>query len=44
MHENDCGVEMFTSDELLAEIGLDAYAIRVIRTEAKEEVEEFICV
>ncbi len=44
MYENDYDFEMFTPDELLAEIGLGAYAIRVIRTEAKEEIEEFICV
>ena len=44
MYENDCDVEMFTNDELLAEIGLDAYAIRVIRAEAKEETEEFCSV
>ena len=42
MYENDCEIEMFTCDELLAEIGLDAYAIRVIRTEAKAELEELI--
>ena len=28
MYENDFDIEMFTSDELLAEIGLDAYTIR----------------
>ena len=44
MYENDYEVDDLSADELLAEIGLDAYAIRVIRTEAKEEVEEFICV
>ena len=42
MYENDFDYEMFTSDELLAEIGLGAYTIRVIRTEAKEESEELI--
>jgi len=41
MYENDCDIEMFTSDELLAELGLDAYTIRVIRDEAKGEAEEF---
>ena len=41
MYENDHDYEMFTTDELLAEIGLDAYAIRVIRDEAKGEAEEF---
>ena len=41
MYENDHDIEMFTSDELLAEIGLDAYTIRKIRDEADGEVEEF---
>ena len=40
MYENDCEVEMFTCDELLAELGLDAYTIRKIRDEAGGE-EEF---
>ena len=34
MYENDCEVEMFTCDELLAELGLDAYTIRKLRAEA----------
>ena len=34
MYENDYDVEMFTHDELLAEIGLDAYTIRKLRDEA----------
>ena len=35
----DCDLELdvTTSDELLAEIGLDAYTIRRIRTETGEE-------
>ena len=41
MYENDYDIEMFTSDELLAEIGLDAYTIRKLRTEADGEGEEF---
>ena len=41
MYENDCDVEMFTCDELLAEIGLDAYTIRKLRDEADGEGEEF---
>ena len=41
MYENDYDVEMFTSDELLAEIGLDAYTIRKIYVEADGEVGEF---
>ena len=40
MYENDCEVEMFTPDELLAELGLDAYTIRKIRDETGGE-EEF---
>ena len=42
MYENDFDIEMFTPDELLAELGLDAYTICVIRTEAKEELEDLI--
>ncbi len=42
MYENDYDVDVPTADELLAELGLDAYAIRVIRTEAKEELEDLI--
>ncbi len=42
MYENDYDVDVPTPDELLAELGLGAYAIRVIRTEAKGEAEEFI--
>ena len=34
MYENDYDIEMFTSDELLAEIGLDSYTIRRLRGEA----------
>ena len=34
MYENDYDIETFTSDELLAEIGLDAYTIRKLRSEA----------
>ena len=44
MYENDYDVDVPTADELLAELGLGAYAIRVIRTEAKEESEEFCSV
>ena len=33
----DLELDVTTSDELLAEIGLDAYTIRRIRTEAGEE-------
>ena len=44
MYENDCEVEMFTCDELLAELGLDAYTIRKIRDEAQGEAEEFCSV
>ena len=40
MYENDYDVDVPTADELLAELGLDAYTIRVIRTEAKEESED----
>ena len=41
MHENDYDVDVPTADELLAELGLDAYTIRKIRTEAQGEAEEF---
>ena len=41
MFENDYDVDVPTADELLAEIGLDAYTIRVIRDETKGEAEEF---
>ena len=34
MYENDYDLETFTSDELLAEIGLDSYTIRRLRGEA----------
>ena len=44
MYENDCEIDVPTADELLAEIGLDAYTIRVIRDEAKGEREEFCSV
>ena len=44
MYENDYDIEIFTSDELLAEIGLDAYTIRKICAEANGEVEEFCSV
>ena len=41
MYENDYDVDVPTPDELLAELGLGAYAIRVIRDEAQGEAEEF---
>ena len=41
MYENDYDVDVPTADELLAELGLDAYTIRKLRDEAKE-AEEFI--
>ena len=41
MYENDYEVDVPTPDELLAELGLDAYTIRVIRAEAQGEAEEF---
>ena len=44
MHENDYDIERFTSDELLAEIGLDTYTIRKLRDEADGEGEEFCSV
>ena len=34
MYENDFDPDNLTSDELLAEIGLDAYTIRKLRSEA----------
>jgi len=40
MYENDYDINVPTADELLAELGLGAYAIRVIRDEAKEESED----
>ena len=40
MYKNDFDIDVPTADELLAEIGLDAYTIRVIRDETKGE-EEF---
>ena len=44
MHENDHDHETFTCEELLAELGLDAYTIRKLRDEAQGEVEEFCSV
>ena len=44
MYENDFDVDVPTSDELLAELGLDAYTIRRIRAEADCEAEEFCSV
>ena len=45
MYENDFDIEMFPpADELLAEIGLDAYTIRKLRDEADGEVGEFCSV
>ncbi|MCY3824170.1 MAG: hypothetical protein OXG62_09905 [Nitrospinae bacterium] len=41
MYENDFDVDVPTPDELLAELGLDAYTIRKIRDEAQGESEEF---
>ena len=43
MYENDYDVDVPTADELLAEIGLDAYTIRKLRDEADGE-EEFCSV
>ena len=40
MYENDFDADVPTTDELLAELGLDAYTIRKIRDEAGGE-EEF---
>ena len=37
MLDQDLDLDVTTSDELLAEIGLDPYTIRRIRTEAGEE-------
>ncbi len=34
MYENDYDVDVPTADELLAELGLDAYTIRRLRSEA----------
>ena len=42
MYENDYDVDVPTADELLAELGLDAYTIRKIRDEAQGEAEELI--
>ena len=39
MYENDFDVDVPTTDELLAELGLDAYTIRKLRAEADGEVE-----
>ena len=41
MYENDYDVDVPTADELLAELGLDAYTIRKIRAEVDCEAEEF---
>ena len=41
MYENDYEVDVPTPDELLAELGLDAYTIRKLRDEAQRETEEF---
>ena len=41
MYENDFDVDVPTADELLAELGLDAYTIRKIRDEVQDEAEEF---
>ena len=41
MYENDYDVDVPTADELLAELGLDAYTIRKLRDEANGESEEF---
>ena len=42
MYENDFEVDVPTPDELLAELGLDAYTIRRIRAEAQGEAEDLI--
>ena len=42
MYENDFDVP--TPDELLAELGLDAYTIRKLRDEAQGEAEVFCSV
>ena len=39
MYENDFDIDVPTADELLAELGLDAYTIRKIHAEADGEVE-----
>ena len=39
MYENDCDIDELSGEELLAEIGLDAYTIRKLRDEADSEVE-----
>ena len=39
MLDTDLELDVITDDELLAEIGLDAYTIHRIRTEAGEEEE-----
>ena len=44
MYENDYDADAPTPDELLAELGLDAYTIRKIRAEAQGEAEEFCSV
>ena len=44
MYENDYDVDVPTADELLAELGLGAYTIRIIRNEAKEELEDLTCI
>ena len=41
MYENDCDIDELSGEELLSEIGLDAYTIRKLRTEADGEVEFF---
>ena len=42
MYENDFDVDVPTADELLAELGLDAYTIRKLRAEAQGEAEDLI--
>ena len=44
MYENDYDIDVPTADELLAELGLDAYTIRRIRAEADCEAKEFCSV
>ncbi len=44
MYENDYDVDVPTADELLAELGLDAYTIRKLRDEAQGETEKFCSV
>ena len=41
MYENDYEVDDLSADELLAEIGLDAYTIRKLCAEAQGEAEKF---